>query len=214
MPAKNGRDRIDRDQPAVDRNADRGRSQGIALDRAQRQAEGRINDAARHEKANKQHDQAIDVAGVAEHVELEQAEDRRDGDALQAVGAAGQIGIAVGDLAQHERNAERDHEPGQVRAAQNQKAGDEAERGRNEARADERQDRLVDDSVLGDQAGKIAGDAEKCRLTQRYDAGIAEDEVERERKQRQDRGLGEDQMFLRKQPDTGESENPERDLQR
>ena len=207
-------DRIDRDQPPFHRNADRRRAQRIAFDRAQRQAERRIDDAARDDKADEQHDQAIDITVMAVEIEAEQAEDRRHGDALQPIGAAGDIGIAVGDFAQHQRDAEGHHEPGEVGAAQHQKAGDKAERGRNKSAEDQRDDRLVDDAVFGDQAGEISGDAEKRRLPQRQDPGITEDEVERQREQRQDRRVLHDQIFAGEQPDGGEGENPERDLQR
>ena len=211
---KTRRDRIDRDQTPFHRNADRRRAQRIAFDRAQRQAERRIDDAAHDDEADEQHDQAIDVAVVAVEIETEQAEDRRHGDALQPVGAASEIGVAVGDFVEHQRDAERDHEARQVGAAQHQKARDEAERGRDQAAEDQRDDRLVDDAVFGDQAGEISGDAEKRRLAQRQDAGIAEDEVERQREQRQDRRVLHDQIFAGEQPDGGESENPERDLER
>ncbi|KAH3262795.1 hypothetical protein KXW55_008161, partial [Aspergillus fumigatus] len=52
------RQRIDRDQAAVDRNADRGGAQRIVPDRAQRQAERRVHDAARQQEQQEQHDQA------------------------------------------------------------------------------------------------------------------------------------------------------------
>ena len=147
-------------------------------------------------------------------IEAKQAEDRRDGDALQPVGTAGEIGIAVGHLAQHQRDAERDHESRQVGAAQHQKARDKAERGRNHAAEDQRDDRLVDDAVFGDEAGEISGKSEKRCLAQRDDAGITENEIERQREQRQDRRILHDQIFAGEQPDGGESENPERDLER
>ena len=112
-------------------------------------------------------------------------------------------------------DAQRDHEPGQVRAAQNQKAGDKTERRRNQSpETEERDDRLVDDAVFGEEAGKIAGEAEKGRLAQRDDAGIAEDQVERERKQRENRRLGQNQMLAREQPDGGEREHPKGNFQR
>ena len=49
---------------------------------------------------------------------------------------------------------------------------------------------------------------------ERNDAGITENEIERQREQRQDRGVFEDQVFAREQPDRCESENPERDFER
>ena len=189
-------------------------AQRIAFHRAQRQAERRIDDAARHHEADEQHDQAIDVAIVAVEIEAEAAEDRLDIDALQTVGAAGDVGIAVGDFAEHQRHAERHHQPRQIGAAQHQKAGDEAERRGDQPRRHQRDHRLVDEAVFGDQAGEIAGKAEERRLAERDDAGIAEDEIERQREQRQDRGVLEDQMLAREQPDRGEGKNPERDLER
>ena len=63
------RDGVDRDQPAVDRNADRSRPQRIVADRAQRQAERRMHDAPRQQEHHEQHDQAVDEAGLAEQVE-------------------------------------------------------------------------------------------------------------------------------------------------
>jgi hypothetical protein len=188
--------------------------QHIAFHRAQRQAERRIDDAPGDEETDEQHDQAIDIGVVAVEIEIEPPQHRRDFDALQPVGAAGDVGIAVGELTEHQRHAKRHHQPGQIRAAQHQKAGDKAERGGDEARADERDDGLVDDAVFGDEAGKISGDAEKRRLAERDDAGIAEDEIERQREQSQDRAVLEDQIFVREQPDRGESENPECDFER
>ena len=67
---------------------------------------------------------------MAEDVELEQAEHGPIGDALQPVGAAGEPGRLVGDLAEHESDAERDHQPGQVGAAQDEEARGEAEKRR------------------------------------------------------------------------------------
>jgi hypothetical protein len=42
---------------------------------------------------------------------------------------------------------------------------------------------------------RISGEPEKGRLAERDDAGIAEDQIEREREQRQDRRIGQDQML-------------------
>ena len=88
----------------------------------------------------------------------------------------------VGDLAQHQRDAERHHQPGQVGAAQDQEAGGEAEHAAAKTPASA-QHRLGHDAVLGQQRRRIGADAEEGGVTERDDAGIAEDQVEREREQ-------------------------------
>src|SRR6516165_5599875 len=51
-------------------------------------------------------------------------------------------------------------------------------------------------------------------MAERDDAGIAEDQIERDRKQAPDGGLGQDQVPARHKPDGRESRDPECDLQR
>ena len=185
---------------------------GLPLHRAQRQPERRVHDAARDQEQHEQHDEAVDVGGLAEDIEGEVAEHRLHHDALQAVGAAGDL-EPVRDLAQHQRDAERHHQAREVGAAQHQEAGDEAERGRGEARGQQRQHRLLDDPVLGENSRHIGAEAEEGRVAERHDAGIAEDQVEREREQAEDRDLGQDQVLARQQEDAGEGGEPERDFE-
>ena len=88
----------------------------------------RIVNSPGNQEQHEQHGEAVDVGGLAENIEREVAEQRLHHDALQAVGAAGDV-ETVRDLAQHQRDAERHHQAGQVGAAQHQEAGDEAEHG-------------------------------------------------------------------------------------
>ena len=208
------RQRIDRDQAAVDGHADRGRPQRIVLDRAQRQAERRIHDPARQQEQQEQHDQRVEEAGLAEHVERKQAEDRRHLDALQPVGAAGDVGEAFRQRFQQQRDAERHHQPGQVDAADDKETGEEAEHHGDETGHDQRNDRLVDDAVQRQQPRRIGADAEEGGMSERDDAGIAEDQIERQREQRQPQDVGHDQVARRKQERAGRRENPERDFGR
>ncbi len=186
---------------------------GLPLHRAQRQAERRVHDAARDQEQHEQDDEAVDVGGLAEDIEGEVTEDRLHLDALQAVGAAGDL-HPVRDLAQHQRDAERHHQARQIGAAQHQKAGDEAERRCGDAGGEHREDRLLDDSVLGENARHVGAKAEECRVPERDDARIAEDEIERDRKQPEDRDLGQDQVLARQQEDRRKRREPERDFQR
>ena len=173
-----------------------GGPQRIAFDRAQRQPERRIDDAARDQEQHEQHDQAVDVGGAAEDIEREVAEHRLHHDALKAVGAAGDL-EPIGDLAQHEGDAERHHQARQVGAAQHQEAGDESEHRRGKPGRKQRQQRLLDDPVLRENSRHIGAEAEERRMTERDDAGVAEDEVERDREQAEDRDLGQDQVLAR-----------------
>ncbi len=66
--------------------------------------------------------------------------------------------------------------------------------------------------VLGQKAGGVGADAEEGGVAQRDDAGIAQDQVEREREQGEDRDLVQDQVLARRQEQRGEGQQPEHDL--
>ncbi len=150
---------------------------------------------------------------MAEDIELEVAEDRLHHDALQAVGPAGDL-EPVRDLAQHQRDAERHHQARQVGAAQHEEARDEAERGRRKSGDEQRQHRLLDHPVLRENPRHIGAEAEERRMSERHDAGVAENKIERDREQTEDRDLGKDQVLARQQEDRGGGREPERDFQR
>ena len=61
---------------------------------------------------------------------------------------------------------------------------------------------------------RIGADAEERGMAERNDAGIAQDQIERQRKQRQPHDIGHDQIAGGKQERAGQRENPERDLAR
>ena len=111
-----------------------------------------------------------------------------------------------------QRDAERHHQPGQIDAADHEKAGEEADDCGAKSGHHQRQYRLGDDAVQRQQARAIGADAEKSRMTQRDDAGIAEDQIERQRKQRQPHDVGHDQETRGKQERASQCETPERDL--
>ena len=173
-----------------------------------------MHDPPRQQKQQEQHDQRIEEAGLAEHVERKQAEDRLHLDALQPVGAAGDVGKALRQRFQQQRDAERHHQPGQVDAADDEEAGEKAEHHRDETGHDQRDHRLVDDAVQRHQPRGIGADAEERGVAERDDAGIAEDQIERQREQRQPNDVGHDQIARGKQERAGRREDPERDLGR
>ena len=86
-------------------------------------------------------------------------------------------------------------------------AGDPSKKSRDE----KAQDRIVV-AVFGDDPGSIGADAEESGLAERDDAGIAQDEVERQREQRKPHDVGHDQVARREDEGAGEREDPERDL--
>jgi len=73
------------------------------------------------------HDERIEEAGLAEHVEGKGPENRLHVDALQAIGAAGDVGKAFGQRFQQQRNAERHHQARQVGAPDDEEAREKAE---------------------------------------------------------------------------------------
>ena len=129
------------------------------------------------------HGERIEEAGLAEHVEHEVSEDRLHLDALQAVGAAGDVREALGQRLQQQRDAERHHQPRQVDTADDEKAREEAEHHGGKARHDQRDHGLVDDAVQRKEPRAIGADAEEGGVAERDDAGIAEDQIERHREQ-------------------------------
>ena len=66
--------------------------------------------------------------------------------------------------------------------------------------------------VLREQAGGIRAEPEERGVTERHDAGVAEDEIERQREQRHDRDLVADQRLAGQREERGQREQPERDL--
>ena len=171
-----------------------------------------MHDAPRQQEQQEQHDKAIEEAGLAEHVEREQAQDRLHLDALQPVGAAGDVGEAFRQRLQQQRDAERHHQPGQIDAADHQETGEKADHRGDEAGNDQRNHRLGDDAVQRKQPGAIGADAEECGVAERDDAGIAEDQIERQREQRQPHDIGHDQIAGGNRKCASKRENPERDL--
>ena len=171
-----------------------------------------MHDPARQQHQDEQRRQAVGVGGAAVEIELEAAEQRRHRDALQAVGTTGDVGQRVGELAHHQRDAQRHHQPREIAAAQHEEAGEEAQHGRRRCCEREAGERIAGD-VLGQQAGRIGAEAEEGRVPQRDDAGVTQDQIEREREQRQDRDLVQDQMLARGQEQRAEGEQPEDALQ-
>src|SRR5258707_15159794 len=66
--------------------------------------------------------------------------------------------------------------------------------------------------MLGEKARRVGPDAEKGRMAQRDDPGVAKNKIERQREQAPDRSLGQDEMAARQEIDGREGREPEREL--
>ena len=171
---------VDRDQPQRHRQADARRAQPVVAQRLQRDAERRVDEAARDEEDEREHDQRVGVGGSPGEIEVE-AFQRREGhrdrahdDALQAVGAAGQPVELVGELVEDRGDAERHHQPRQVAAAQDEDARHQAEERARGDRDDQADDR-IGHHVLREQRRRVRAEAEERGVAERDDAGVAED---------------------------------------
>src|SRR5262249_33381107 len=80
------------------------------------------------------------------------------------------------------------HEPRQVFAANHEKAGEQSHQGCRARRQHEPADWLSP-AVLGEKPRCVCADAEECGVTERDDARVAENQIEREREQRRDHDL-------------------------
>src|ERR1044071_8447576 len=95
--------------------------------------------------------------------------------------------------------------------ARDDETGSETDDPRHQGGGGEAGERLTP-AVFRDEAGAVGADAEKRSMAERYDAGIAEDEVERERKQRRDGDLTGKRQVIRQQHKRQQHRQPERDL--
>jgi hypothetical protein len=68
--------------------------------------------------------------------------------------------------------------------------------------------------VHGEQAGRVRAHAEECRVPERHDAGVAEDEVERDGEQPGDQYLAAQHAVAWEQEERRDRRQPERDLDR
>src|SRR6185503_3621986 len=68
--------------------------------------------------------------------------------------------------------------------------------------------------VLGEEPGAVRAEAEERGVAERYDPGVAEDQVERQREQRRDRDLAREREIARRDGERQQRAKPEGDLER
>ena len=196
---------------ACDRRADRRHAQAVLADAAQRQPERRMNEPPRDQENEEQSGERVAVGGVAVEIEANFAEQRPGMNALQAVEAAGEPAGAVGGFLQHQADAERDHDQRQVAKPRDDEARQIAEQAGGNRRGDKPGQRLAP-ATFRKQPRRIGADAEIGGVAERYDAGKAEDEIERQREQSRDRDLARQHQIIRRQHERQQRREPERDL--
>ena len=204
-------DGVDRDQLPRHRHADRRHALFALADAAQAQAERRAHHRANDQKDQEHDAQAIEIRRAPAQTEAEHAENLAHLDARKPVDAAGDRRGLVGRLEQHQPDAQRDHQPGEILAANDQEAGDEAhhsghDRGENEAAEG------LAPAMLGEEARGVRTQTEERRVAERKMPRVAQDQIERQREQPGDENLAAEGEI------TGESEiadhrkQPEADL--
>src|SRR5690606_21236416 len=100
---------------------------------------------------------------------------------------------------------------GQVVAAHQQHAAEQAEQGGQSGGGEQAQDR-VDAEVLGQQRSTVGAKPEEGGMTERDDAGITEDQVQRDREQHQDGEFVQQQETARQDKGRTDSDRPEHEL--
>ena len=130
-------------------------------------------------------------------------------DALQAIGAARQPARTVGGLEQQEAEAQRNHDQREMPEPRDDEAHQVTEQARGNAGSDQSGDRLAP-APLGNEACGVGAEAEEGRVAQRDDAGVTEDEVERQREQRARRDLARQHQVVGRHHERQQRRQPEK----
>ena len=96
---------------------------------------------------------------------------------MQAICAACEPVKLVGQLQQQQRNTERDHQPGQVTAAQHGQAAQPTQQGRH-TDGDCQANQWIRHHELGEQRRRVGSHTEKRRMSKRHNAAVTQHEVE------------------------------------
>ncbi len=133
---------------------------------------------------------------------------QRDGHPAEAVGTARDRGRLVGDLQTHGRDRQREHQLREAPCAQDDGTRRDAEHPGGDSGGEEEHDRLVKPELGGEDAGGIGAEAEERAVAERHDAGVAEDQVERQREQDVGEDARAEQEVLRQHEEDGQRGDP------
>ena len=180
---------------------------GVLADAREGAPEGRIDDVARDEPADEQHRQTIDIGGVAEEIEAEEAEDRIDLHAQQAIGPTGHRAPFVGELLQQRRHHQGLHQQGEARRAQHDEARGEADDGGGPGCDDQLAQGLLP-AIGGHDPRRIGAHAEESRMAQSHDARKTDQQIQRQGEEDRREDLGAQRMVAIENEIGGERRDP------
>jgi hypothetical protein len=146
----------------------------------------------RQHKQRQQHGDRIAGCRAPAQVKLKAAQQRPHHHALQTVGTAGEPVQLVSQFHQNQSNAQGHHQAGQIGATQNSGTAQGAQNGGCQHAHQQTQQR-IGHHQLGKQGRRIGTHAKKSGVPQRHDAGVAQNQIQRQRKQRHHGNLIDDQ---------------------
>ncbi len=113
-------------------------------------------------------------------VVIEYAKQRLERQPRQSVIATGDIGTQVAGFLQKNCSGQRQHEQSQAAVTQQEPTGDEADQSRSDGGREKSADWFRPVEPCRGKPDGVGADAEECRMPERDDPGIAEDQVKRE----------------------------------
>src|SRR5205823_330252 len=122
-------------------------------------------------------------------------------------------GRFVRRFVQHQADAKRHHQSREIAAAHNQKADQKSGDPGDDRRGEQTADRFTP-SVHREKAGRVRAQPEKCGVTERYDAGVTENQIECDGKQSGDQNLAAEDQIVRNKEIRCDGDQPEDDLER
>jgi len=192
---------------------DRRHSDRVLANSSQSETERRVDQSPRHQEEDEQNHERIGVGGGAVEIELEDAEELPHAHALQTIGAAGQPARAVGRLGEQQAKAERDHDQREVAKARDDETRDISEQAGSRGGDHQTGQRLAP-APFRNQARGVGGKAEIGGMAERHDAGITENEIERQREQRRDGDLARQHEVVGSEHERKQRCEPERNFHR
>ena len=170
-----------------------------------------MHDAPQGDEHDEQHGEAVAVGDASLEVELEHAEQLADDHAGESVDAARDGRRLVRRLEEQHADAERDHDPREVAAADDEDARGEAGDGRDGCTREEPRQRFAP-AVHREQPGRVRAESEEGRVAERHDPRVAEDEIERHREESGDEDLAAEHEVPGEREPRDEREAPEHEF--